>query len=576
MVTIDELTKLDRSKFTKAAEAWSKVSNRASAAKGRVESEMLATLDRTQKGDAATKSIDTLTQLNKNYQYIHAECGLIRTALSGLAEELEGPQNKLKQALKDAEDLQFTVNPDGSVKFPPTEPTKVPLLQQPARAGGLPLMTQSDPNQAKAQEIADRISTALQDAAEIDGRYATALRKLNTNGKLDQTDWADVARDMKDVRAAAGKHFSEDKIPKGKSPKENADWWAKRTQAEKDEYVALHPELIGALDGLPSTVRDGANRVVLLEQYGETKAELAALEKEEPWRLDARGLPTAEWLKWSHERDLLDGAVKGMDAIQQRFDQTGKNGLPEAYLLSFDTKGRGHAVIANGNPDTATHTAVYVPGTEARLGKIGGDVKRMTDMWLKANSMAAPSEKVSTITWLGYIAPKNAHPFSRGELFVPSAGDARFAENAAPDLNSFLGGMREVQGGADRSHTTVIGHSYGSTVIGAASIKGGLGADDIIADGSPGMLVKRADDLDAPKGHVWSQAASLAKDQVPLGGRVVGLGGPLMIVPSDRGFGANIMKSDAEGHGDYFNDGSVSLRNQAAIVVQRYDKVQRD
>lgn len=584
MVTIDELTKLDRSKFTKAAEAWSKVSNRASAAMSRVEGQMLAPLRGTQEGDAATASLKQLTTLSKNYQYIHAECGLIRTALTGLAEELEGPQNKLKQALKDAKDLKFTVNSDGSVKYPTSEAIKVPFVQQPARAENVPLIGKPDPNQAKAQEIADRIATALRDATEIDERYAKALRKLNTNGKLDQTDWADVARDMKDVRAAAGKHFSEDKIPKGKSPKENAEWWAKRTQAEKDEAVALFPASIGALDGLPSTVRDQANRVVLLEQYGETKAELSAWEQQEPpkyqKRMNARfgrrtgpQETTPAWEEWNKQRKLLADHVAGMEAIQRRFDATGKDGLPEAYLLSFDTKGRGHAVVANGNPDTATHTAVYVPGTEARLGKLDGDVKRMTDMWKTAHAMA-PTEKVSTITWLGYIAPKNAHPFSNGEL-VPSATDTRFANNAAPDLDRFLGGMREVQGGADRSHTTVIGHSYGSTVIGAASSKGDLGADDIIAAGSPGMLVKRADDLDVPKGHVWSEAASVTKDQVATFGRYF-LGGPLMITPSDRGFGANIMATDADGHGGYFDDGSVSLKNQAAVVVGQYKKVQRD
>ncbi|GAA0331243.1 alpha/beta hydrolase [Streptomyces blastmyceticus] len=573
MVTIDELTKLDRSKFTKAADAWSKVSNRASAAMGRVEGEMLATLDDTQKGDAATAALKNLRRLGKNYRYIHTECGLIRTALTGLAEELEGPQNKLKQALKDAEDLKFTVNPDGSVKYPTTEATKVPFVQQPARSGNVPLIGKPDPNQAKAQEIADRIAAAVQGATEIDGRYAKALSKLNTNGKLDQTDWADMARDMKDVRAAAGKHFSEDKIPKGKSPKENAEWWSRLSQAEKDEHIALHPDSIGALDGLPSAVRDDANRAVLREQYEETKAELSAWEKKEPWRVGPQGLPTPEWLEWKKQLDLLSGGVKGMEAIQERFDETGKRGLPEAYLLSFDTKGRGHAVIANGNPDTATHTAVYVPGTEARLGSFGGDVKRMTDMWRTAHSMA-PSEQVSTITWLGYIAPKNAHPFTDGEL-VPSATDTRFAYNAAPGLDRFLGGIREVQGDANHSHTTVIGHSYGSTVIGAASIKGDLGADDIIADGSPGMLVKRADDLDVPKGHVWSEAASVTKDQVATFGRYF-LGGPLMITPSDRGFGANIMATDAGGHGNYFDNNSTSLNNQAAIVVQKYGKVQRD
>ncbi len=599
MVTIDELTKLDRSKFTKAADAWSKVSNRASAAMGRVEGEMLATLDDTQKGDAATAALKNLRQLGNNYRYIHTECGLIRTALTGLAEELEGPQNKLKQALKDAEDLKFTVNPDGSVKYPTTEATKVPFVQQPARSGNVPLIGKPDPNQAKAQEIADRIAAAIQDATEIDGRYAKVLSKLNTNGKLDQTDWVDMARDMKDVRAAAGKHFSKDKIPKGKSPKENAEWWARRSQAEKDEYVALYPDSIGALDGLPSAVRDDANRAVLREQYEETKAELSAWEQKEPTkyqkRMNARfGRRTGPeeitpaWEEWNKQRELLVGHKQGMEDIQKRFEQTGIDGMPEAYLLNFDTSGRGHAVIANGNPDHADHTAVYVPGTTARLGNIDGDTRRMTDMWQEAKTMAGP-EKVSTITWLGYLAPKNAHPFEDGEI-VPSAADPRWAKNGAPALDNFMEGLRQVQGGADASHTTVIGHSYGTTTVGAASIRGGLEADDIIADASPGMFVKHADELDAPKGHVWSEAAAISKDQVPLGGKVVGLGGwkhsepafgiipmpPHQVVPSDREFGANIMKTDAQDHGGYFDSGSVSLKNQAAVVVGRYEKVRRD
>lgn len=98
-----------------------------------------------------------------------------------------------------------------------------------------------------------------------------------------------------------------------------------------------------------------------------------------------RGVHTPEWMVWNaeygdkyrelqHARDRL----KGMDAIQARFDATGTNGLPEAYLLGFDAEGRGDGkvILANGNPDTADHTAVYVPGTTSKLDKIGGDIDR--------------------------------------------------------------------------------------------------------------------------------------------------------------------------------------------------------
>ncbi|MEU5423889.1 alpha/beta hydrolase, partial [Streptomyces sp. NPDC020667] len=530
------------------------------------------------------------------------------TALTGLAEELEGPQNKLKQALKDAEDLKFTVNSDGSVKYPTTEPTKVPFVQQPARAGNMPLLANQDPNQAKAQEIADRISTALQDASEIDGRYAKALKKLNTNGNLDQTDWTDVARDLKDVRAAAGKHFSEDKIPKGKSPKENADWWNKLSQAEKDEHIVLHPASIGALDGLPSAVRDDANRMVLNETREDLDQQLKDLERNEPKKREQKfnnitGLPiqgeeqtTYQWEQWAKKKKALEAKLDGIKEIEARFDETGEGGLPRAYLLGFDVNGKGRAIIANGDPDTAEHTAVYVPGATSRFGNATGDINKMTTLWRASNAMPG-NPSVSTITWIGYDAPQSALPTQNGAL-VPDAVFTSYADKAVPALGKFLEGTRVAQGGPHASHLTVVGHSYGTTAIGDTSIKHGLGADDIVAVASPGMLVGHANELDAPKGHVWSEAASTLKDQVPLGGKLVGLGGDSKItpwvsalpfgvvggiganlsqnVPSDREFGANIMQTDSDSHGGYWKGkDSVSVQNQAAVVTGNYGAVKR-
>ncbi|MFV5998593.1 DUF397 domain-containing protein [Streptomyces sp. NPDC056231] len=44
----------------------------------------------------------------------------------------------------------------------------------------------------------------------------------------------------------------------------------------------MHPASIGALDGLPSDVRDDANRVVLAEQRAAKQAEYDAWLKKEP------------------------------------------------------------------------------------------------------------------------------------------------------------------------------------------------------------------------------------------------------------------------------------------------------
>ncbi|MFI9238251.1 alpha/beta hydrolase [Streptomyces sp. NPDC053079] len=623
-MTIDELRNLDTSKFAKAAEGWSRVSNRASAARGRVDHEIIAKLGSTQKGTAATAAMGSLDRLSKNYRYIHAECGLIRTALSGLAEELVAPQRKLKQALEDAEGLKFTVRPNGSVEFPKSPGTPAPSLPLPAAPGGMPALmnpdSTPDPNQAKAQDIANRIGEALKEASEIDGRYARALTKLIADGDLNKTDLSDVAQDLKDVRAAAGRHFSDSKIPKGKSPKENADWWSKRTQAERDELVSLYPASIGALNGLPAVVRDEANRVVLAEAHLDIKQKIDELGRHEPTKLVvSRGerpsiSTSAEWVEWKDKRDSLKKHLQGIEDIESRLSRSayvekpGERPVPEAYLLGFDTKGIGHAVVANGNPDTAAHTAVYVPGTTSRLSNIEGNIKRMEKLWSTSTDMA-DGQSVSTITWLGYDAPQS---------LAVNSPETKYANEGGPKLNEFLNGLRTTHHGAP-SHLTVDGHSYGSTVIGSAARQGTLPVDDVFVEGSPGMQVGHASKLDVKADHVWAAEADsnpflkgmpvaipgladdkhggfhvpfITSDPVPeLGGWkhapkkldvdllpswVDGDGMSVIstVTPTDREFGANIVATGkSRGHSGYWDMESESIRNQARIVVGKYDKV---
>ncbi|MHB9860120.1 alpha/beta hydrolase [Streptomyces sp. YIM S03343] len=588
MPTWQQLRDAKLAEYEEAAGGWGKASNRADAARIRVDQEMSAPIHTTQKGEAQTSAEGDLTQLGRNYQYLHGECGLVRTTLIGLASELSGAQRKLKQALDDAADLKFTVNEDGSVEYPrstavllgsgtgvakPGAP--VPYLPGAGEANG-------DPNKGKAEDIAERISQAVNSAVEIDNRYAKILRELKAPDGLAVTDdmLMDEAHDMGDVQKTVGSYLSEDGIPQGKSPADNKKWWDGLTQEQREEYQTLYPAEIGALDGIPSVVRDSSNRIVLDEAHAQIQHNLDRLGPEQEKQIVTPGriITNPEWTAWNAIGNKYKDQLKGMDAIQSRFDRTGIDGLPPAYLLGFDLKGNGHAIVANGNPDTADNTAVYVPGTKSKLAGAKGDIQRMQDVW-DASHQLSPGKTTSTITWIGYDAPQN---------IAPEAMEKHWAYEGAPKLNNFLDGLQTVQGGPDASHTAVIGHSYGSTTVGAASkAPGHFAADEIVVAGSPGMLVGDASDLDVGKNHVWSEAAH--NDPVPLGGKIAHLGGykwgvqtfhglpydagPIQTVPSDEAFGAHRMGVDTSGHSGYWDKGSYSLWNQAAVVTGRYNQV---
>ncbi|WP_327287952.1 alpha/beta hydrolase [Streptomyces sp. NBC_01198] len=103
-----------------------------------------------------------------------------------------------------------------------------------------------------------------------------------------------------------------------------------------------------------------------------------------------------------------------------------------------------------------------------------------------------------------------------------------------------------------------------------------LPVDDVIAVGSPGMQAKHPGDLGLDPTHMWAEGGGGLDHVVRDGGRFMGLGGGGNI-PTDPAFGGNIMASDAHDHSAYWNmdngKPSVSLKNQAEVVVGRYDNI---
>lgn len=119
-----------------------------------------------------------------------------------------------------------------------------------------------------------------------------------------------------------------------------------------------------------------------------------------------------------------------------------------------------------------------------------------------------------------------------------------------------------------------------------AALTGQLHADDIVVAGSPGMHADTAQQLMTDPRHVWAGSADDDPVSNPAIAGAVSLLIPAVgpwialtvidthsISPHQAAFGANRYETDTSGHSDYWNAGSISLRNQAAVIVGRYSGV---
>ncbi|MFF8789990.1 alpha/beta hydrolase [Streptomyces sp. NPDC015125] len=587
------LKNLKTAEFEDAADGYRAASHMASSAKDALEQRINVKLRESLSGEAAEAALTELRTLAKDFHYTQVECGVVSTALNALAADLQTAKKKLDAAVADAEGEKFTVEKDGSVTYPaagdeyrgktPPGGTANGVTDETAKA----LNRQAanfDPNPhfARAQAYADRITAALEEATTADEKWAPKLRSLKADDDLtvSAADWVDAKKDTGGVSDAAEHYLDSIKEPpKHGAPQDNAEWWKHLSADERDAYISLHPASIGAMNGLPADARDEANRTVLAETRGQYEVRLAALTKAEPPEFESVGARgdmkySQKWLDWHHEKERLEGKLKGMRAIQDRFDRTGQDGLPEAYLLGFDPDGEGDGriILANGNPDTADHTAIYVPGTNTKIETIGenadhSDLGRTERLW-KQSHQITPGEEISTITWLDYDAPNN----------LAQATVDEYAHRGALGLHQFLEGNRTAHqySTGDAGHTTAIGHSYGSTLIGDAAKTAmqnqtTIPAGDVLVAGSPGMQAARATDLGIDPKHMWAMGGGLDDIAVRYGGSAVGLGGN-GIIPTDRKFGGNILESDAGDHSAFWDKDSISLQNQAAVVTGRYER----
>jgi len=576
-LTWAQLRDLRCAELEEAADGWGRSSNRADAARDRIEQQLLTGLRDTQEGEAAQAAVARLRQLGRNFQYVYTECGLLRTTLNSLAHEMRTQQRVLKEALDDAAALRFTVHANGTVTYPAGGEGLIdgaPLRGGTASSSGSPGLvppsglTAPNPNAAKAQDVADRVTGAVRAAAEIDWRYAGILRRLKAEEglKVPASTWKDAAGDAAEVRDAAGAYLK-DAIPHGASPAERRDWWAGLTQEQREEYLAVYPDQIGNLDGIPALVRDAANRDNLQLLIG---------------KLEGR----------DDERSVTQ--LAGLREIDR---QLGAGTHPPMYLLGIGDEGNGRAIVSFGNPDTAKNVAAYVPGLNTSLDRdfAEGDIKRA---WDTAKGAQKYDHSSAAMVWLGYDAPQ----FPDGLHSADVMGDER-AETGGRAFGSFMGGLVATNSHED-PHVTAIGHSYGSRTVGAATQQDGgiAGVEDIVLVGSPGVGVDRAEDLGVSREHVYVGAAEndlVTKAPSKLQGNMAAVAGPVGFVagglldrggddlwfgkdPASEAFGARRFYTDRgpslatggfDAHSQYFDVGPerdrASADNIAMVVAGR-------
>jgi alpha/beta hydrolase family protein len=321
--------------------------------------------------------------------------------------------------------------------------------------------------------------------------------------------------------------------PTGTGPAQVRRWWDSLGAGEQAWLLVHRPDVIGRLDGVPVAARDTANRLVL-------------------------------------DRLLLSpvdsSARRGLTALAQRLTRVDDQ---RAYLLAVDPAGDGRAVVAIGNPDAATNVVTYVPGAGSALSNIDKLLGR-------TDRLAAAAPGAAAVLWLGYDAPDGV-----------DAGAPGAAHRGAGALDSFEDGLRVTHDGP-RGHLTVLGHSYGSLVVGTAAHEHHLDVDDMVFVGSPGVGVDQAGQLGLPAGHVWASTAR--NDPVQLTGLADRRpewfdSDPFEDLwygtnPSRPEFGGRVFHSDpgswrhpAVAHDAYFDNGSASLDAIAAIVNGDYAAV---
>ena len=150
-----------------------------------------------------------------------------------------------------------------------------------------------------------------------------------------------------------------------------------------------------------------------------------------------------------------------------------------------------HYALLFGDLETAEHVAVFIPGV--------GDGSNLCEEWIPdARNLYEASTSTAVVLWKGYDNP--------ADVLAAAAGSIECTDDlatAAHDLTDFVASL----GLEPEQSLTLIAHSFGSIVAGAALADAGLVVTDVVVAGSPGMTVEGLRQLHLEQSHFFSEQA---------------------------------------------------------------------
>jgi hypothetical protein len=442
----------------------------------------------------------------------------VAQAADNAADGIEHVQSALRVLRHDAVALQMTIDPKANRMLPSS------TFDGPPMAALIADM-----------QLQPRLDAIVAQADAVDAQLATAINVVD----------AELPPRTRDALGA----------PLPNNARQFNEFWNQLTADEKDTLYRRDHN-IGNHAGMPweptdHLGKDHYNRLHLQELLQQTQADVDRMQH------------SVDEMLAGHHVD--DGALYALQAQlaaarhQLQGYRVARAGLDRAdgmrrYLGYLDEI--GHVAVAIENPDSAKRNGIFVPGTGQDPARLAFSDSRAVAMYnaARAADRTLGPRDVSITTWMGYDRPMG---LSHAAFRDP-------ARAGADGLDAFEDGLRASHAGP-ASIDTVIGHSYGSTVIGAAASGGHhLDADNVIAVGSPGMLVARAGALSlAPGAHVYAMRA--ANDIIGITGAVTEWTlGPNPTAPN---FGAGHLAADPGTHDSYWDQQNIALANIGAVIA---------
>jgi pimeloyl-ACP methyl ester carboxylesterase len=215
---------------------------------------------------------------------------------------------------------------------------------------------------------------------------------------------------------------------------------------------------------------------------------------------------------------------------------------------------RDHYGVQLGDLGSTHHVAVLVPG-------VGNDVQLRAQWLPSAHHLFEAAGSTTVILWTAYDEPADVL-----QATTRTVACSDEVIEAAVGLTAFV---RSLPLGPAQT-LTVVAHSFGTVVTGAALAHHGLECTAVVVVGSPGMTVDDLRQLHLDDAHLFTEEAP---------GDPVAALGLFGTEPTSPVFGGTRMRTNApghvevRGHSEYFAPGSESLENMVDVVTGRYDEV---